>query len=109
MNESPRHAIVYGASGLIGWSVVDEFLKSYTDLDSFGMITGVTDRKIELSEAWWPEAAQRTLNLVSGIDLRCGDGVTLVDSLKRSVTGIETVTHIFYLGMPLTEVHERVS
>ncbi|KAI0190141.1 hypothetical protein EV127DRAFT_430529 [Xylaria flabelliformis] len=99
MDESPMHAIVFGASGLIGWAVVDQLLRSYPEVGAFSKITAITNREVRLSESHWPEpgVGRPVLQLISGIDLRRGDGDTLANSLKRAVEDIHTVTHLFYL------------
>lgn len=99
--EASRHAIVFGASGLIGWAVVDQLLRSYPEVGTFSKITAVTNRAVQLAESHWPEpsAGRPDLQLVSGVDLRRGDGATLADSLKQAVEDIHTVTHLFYLGV----------
>lgn len=93
-----RHAIVYGASGLIGWALVNELLKAYPKPDAFDKVTAVTNREIELSKTYWPETGRPELQLCSGIDLRGGDGATLADALRQKIRDVENVTHIFYLG-----------
>ncbi|KAI3334426.1 hypothetical protein F4824DRAFT_490177 [Ustulina deusta] len=99
MEETPRHAIVFGASGLIGWAVVDQLLRWYPEAGTFSKITAVTNRPVKLSESHWPGSgtARPNLQLISGVDLRHGDGVTLANSLKQAVEDIDTVTHLFYL------------
>ncbi|KAI3324465.1 hypothetical protein HD806DRAFT_492679 [Xylariaceae sp. AK1471] len=99
MEEVQRHAIVFGASGLIGWAVVDQLLRSYPKPGTFSKITAVTNREVKLSESHWPEpsAGCPNLQLISGIDLRHSDGSTLANALKQVVEDIHTVTHIFYL------------
>ncbi|KAI1299495.1 hypothetical protein F5Y03DRAFT_250932 [Xylaria venustula] len=99
MKEKSRHAIVFGASGLIGWAVIDQLLRSSPEAGAFSKITAVTNRPIKLSESYWPEPdnTQQTLQLVSGVNLRQSDGVTLAKSLKQEVKDIDTVTHLFYL------------
>lgn len=99
MAEKSNHAVVYGASGLIGWAVVDELLRSAQPV-LFSNVTAVTNRPLKASESFWPEKShQPDLQLVSGINLRHGNGTELADSLKKVVKDIETVTHIYYLGM----------
>ncbi|KAI1171535.1 hypothetical protein F4777DRAFT_591148 [Nemania sp. FL0916] len=99
MDDPPRHAIIFGASGLIGWAVVEQLLRSYPETGTFSKITAVTNREVKLSESYWPapDANQPTLQLVSGIDLRRGDGIMLADTLRREVEDVHTVTHVFYL------------
>lgn len=102
MSQASNHAIVYGASGLIGWALVNELLSPYPRPGSFSKITAVTNRPLDLSESFWPEphSSRPELQLVSGINLRDGNGDALADSLKGVVNDIETVTHIYYLGRP---------
>ena len=102
MSEEPNHAIVFGASGVIGWAVVNQLLGAYPGQGSFSKVTAVTNRPLVLSDTHWPEldSTRPKLQLVSGIDLRRDDGTVLADSLKQAVEDIETVTHIYYLGMP---------
>jgi nucleoside-diphosphate-sugar epimerase len=96
-----NHAIIFGASGLIGWALVNELLSSYPDQGTFSKVTAVTNRPLNLSASHWPESNSKRpdLQLVSGIDLRRGDGATLADTLKHAVNDIESVTHVYYLGM----------
>ncbi len=98
---SNHHAIVFGASGLIGWALVDQLLAPYPDAGSFSKVTAVTNRPLNLSECHWPKPDSRRpdLQLVSGVDLRHGDAAQLAEGLKQAVEGIESVTHIYYLGM----------
>lgn len=110
MEETPRHAIVFGASGLIGWAVVDQLLRWYPEAGTFSKITAVTNRPVKLSESHWPGSgtARPNLQLISGVDLRHGDGVTLANSLKQAVEDIDTVTHLFYLGMSQCKMSRRI-
>ncbi|KAJ5777004.1 hypothetical protein N7520_000250 [Penicillium odoratum] len=103
MGES-NHAIVFGASGIIGWAVVNELLSPYPSIGLFSKVTAITNRPINLSESQWPESASHRpdLQLVSGIDLRRGDGSALAEALKR-VKDVEKVTHIFYLVFTAVE------
>ncbi|KAJ5683437.1 hypothetical protein N7462_006602 [Penicillium macrosclerotiorum] len=94
-----KHAIVFGASGLIGWALVNQLLGPYPDVGSFSKVTAVTNRSLALSESHWPMPVSHRpdLQLVSGIDLRKGDGAALADVLKHEVEDVESVTHIYYL------------
>jgi NAD(P)-dependent dehydrogenase (short-subunit alcohol dehydrogenase family) len=116
--ESNNHAIVFGASGLIGWALVDQLLSPYPHAGSFSKVTAATNRPLNLSESHWPEpdSHRPDLQLVSGVDLRHGDAAALAECLKREVKDIESVTHIYYLGMALfplqrslTETHRHKS
>ncbi|GAW26860.1 putative sirq protein [Rosellinia necatrix] len=110
MEGAPRHAIVFGASGLIGWAVVDQLLRSYPEAGAFSKITAVTNRRVQFAESHWPEpgANRPELHLVSGIDLRRGGGGALARSLDRAVEDIHTVTHVFYLGTSETDGMRKV-
>jgi NAD(P)-dependent dehydrogenase (short-subunit alcohol dehydrogenase family) len=99
MSQAPRHAIVYGASGLIGWALVNELLAS-SQSATFTRISAVTNRPLDVSESHWPQSDSHrpNLQLVSGIDLSKGNGTTLANTLKQAVGDIETVTDVYYLG-----------
>ncbi|KAK8867415.1 Tannase and feruloyl esterase family protein [Apiospora arundinis] len=95
---SENHAIVFGASGLIGWAMVDQLLAPYPAPGTFASITAVANRPIDLGEAHWPEpeAGRRPdLRLVSGVDLR-GDAGALADTLRRQVPNADKITHVYY-------------
>ena len=101
MDKSSNHAIVYGASGLIGWALVDQLLSAYPQAGSFSKVTAVTNRPLNASESHWPEpddSHQPDLQLVSNIDLRRRDGGSLANSLKHVVNDVKNVTHVYYLG-----------
>jgi nucleoside-diphosphate-sugar epimerase len=107
MGEGSNHAIVFGASGLIGWALVDQLLSPYPHSGSFSKVTAVTNRALSRSKTYWPESESHRpdLQLVSGIDLRHGDGATLAHSLKQAVKDVESVTHIYYVGMSPLQYH----
>jgi nucleoside-diphosphate-sugar epimerase len=98
--ECNNHAIVFGASGLIGWALVDQLLSPYPHAGSFSKVTAVTNRPLNLYESHWrePDSHRPDLQLVSGVDLRRGDAAALAECLEREVKDIESVTHIYYLG-----------
>jgi nucleoside-diphosphate-sugar epimerase len=105
----PNHAIVFGASGVIGWSLVNQLLGSYPDAATFSKVTAITNRPLNPSETYWPDLGSERPDLqhVSGIDLRQGDGTTLADILKSKVNDVESVTHIYYLGMSALNITKR--
>ena len=99
MAYSSKHAIVFGASGIIGWAVVDELLRCGGGSGPFSKVTAVTNRPLRAPESFWPENLnQPDLQLVSGVNLRHGGRTTLADYLRLVVKDVETVTHIYYLG-----------
>ncbi|CAG8417499.1 unnamed protein product [Penicillium salamii] len=100
-----NHAIIFGASGLIGWALVNQLLDSYPDVGTFAKVTAVTNRPLTFPESHWPkpDSHRPDFQLVSGIDLRHGDGTTLAHALKKAVKDVETVTHIYYLVFAAVE------
>jgi nucleoside-diphosphate-sugar epimerase len=109
MAEHANHAIVYGASGLIGWAIVNQLLDSYPNAGAFSKVTAVTNRPLNLSETYWPipNSKRPDLELVSGIDIGQEDETAVADTLKLTVRDIDTVTHVFYLGMHLPLVRTK--
>ncbi|RAK99917.1 SDR family oxidoreductase [Aspergillus ibericus CBS 121593] len=99
MADSPNHAIVYGASGLIGWALINQLLAPYPGANTFKKVTAITNRPLDPSETFWPEPESHRpdLQLVSGVDLRGWNGDVLLEHLRGVVHGIEDVTHVYYL------------
>jgi hypothetical protein len=97
-----NHAIVFGASGIIGWSVVDQLLSAYPERGLFSRVTAVTNRPLELEESKWPQANKASeypeLQLISGIDLRLNGVNELAEKFKAQVQGVHEISHIFYFG-----------
>ena len=100
MADEQNHAIVYGGSGIIGWELVNQVLKSYPYSGSFSKITAVTNRPLDLANSFWPPPSSGSpeLQLVSGIDLRKGLGEELAQSLKHAVADFQGITHVYYSG-----------
>ncbi|GKZ27356.1 hypothetical protein AbraIFM66951_005098 [Aspergillus brasiliensis] len=96
---TPNHAIVYGASGLIGWALINQLLSPYPAPGTFQKVTAVTNRPLDPSETYWPEADvhRPRLQLASGVDLRAWGRDQLVEWLKTVVENSEGVTHVYYL------------
>jgi len=97
--DSTSHALVIGASGLIGWSVVDQLLMPYPSSSPFRKITALVNRPLELQDSFWPtRAANRPeLALVFGVNLLCGDA-ELENLLKEKVPDVGSVSHVYYFG-----------
>lgn len=98
MSES-NHAIVFGASGLLGWATVEQLLLNYPSTGSFDNVTAVMNRPLSESESFWPPASPNRprLQIASGVNLT-GTLEDLTLQLKGTVDGIEGVTHVFYFG-----------
>ncbi|KAL9000514.1 MAG: hypothetical protein Q9169_000807 [Polycauliona sp. 2 TL-2023] len=113
MSTKTRHALVFGASGLIGWGIVDQLLSNCPSPGTFAQVTALVNRPLELQDFFWPLPAGHPLNvqdspeqpelqLVSGINLadRTVDGVT--ELLQAKVKGSQYITHVYHFGMPKT-------
>lgn len=97
MSDPQNHAIVFGATGLIGWAAVNQILSNYPAAGTFASVTAVSNRPIDADRTFWPKESdpKPNLQLVSGIDLKNG---SLEAQLKEKVPGIDRVTHVFYFG-----------
>jgi len=89
-----NHALVLGASGISGWSLLNQ-LRSYPSADSWKRITGTTNRPFSLEQARIP--AEDRIKIVSGIDL-VGPVDQIVRDFREKVPDIDTVTHVFFTG-----------
>lgn len=94
-----NHALVIGASGLIGWAVVDQLLHK----PSFGKITALVNRPLSLQDSLWPSQTpnKSTLSLIPGVNLLCSDEEFL-EVLQEKVADADTISHVFYFGIPVT-------
>lgn len=90
--KSSRHALVLGASGVAGWSVVNELLEGYPAKKTFAKVTAAVNRPLDLKDSNWQPSSDIDFNLVSGLNLRDGG------DLRESVPDLETVTHLYYFG-----------
>jgi hypothetical protein len=92
-----HHALVFGASGITGWSIVDQILRGYPDANTFDKVTALTNRPLSAEAALWPKSDK--LQLVSGIDLNTDKGQEGLEAeLKSKITDIDTVTEVFFFG-----------
>jgi hypothetical protein len=100
MSKEQNHAIIFGASGLVGWSVLDQLLSNYPKPGSFSGVTAVINRPVAEPDWGLPSASSHRpgLQIVSGIDLLNGTADDLGRQLKERVPDVESVTHIFYFG-----------
>ena len=91
-----NHALVFGATGIQGWAVVDQILKGYPTEAAFDRVTALTNRPVT-ERMLWPESNK--LQIVSGIDLLTGAGLEgLQKEMKNSIPGVGSVTHVFFFG-----------
>lgn len=95
-----HNALVFGASGILGWAVVDQIMKNYPQKGVFDKVTALSNRPLSEDNAFWPQPGSDTPNLqiVEGIDLTKGTAEELKETLKQCVPGIQSVTHVYYFG-----------
>ncbi|KAI4263713.1 MAG: hypothetical protein L6R42_001153 [Xanthoria sp. 1 TBL-2021] len=115
MNEKGKHALVFGASGLIGWGIVDQLLSNYPSPGTFAKVTALVNRPLDVQDSFWPLQVNRPLDvqeqlelqLVSGINLADGSIQSVTELLRTKVKGIEHVTHVFYFVYKYEEKPEE--
>lgn len=95
-----HHALVFGASGILGWSIVDQVLKNYPASGVFTKVTALSNRTLGNENSFWPKTGPDTpqLRIVDGIDLTKGTADEMKDVLRERVPDIQDVTHIYYFG-----------
>lgn len=91
---SPRHALVFGASGISGWETIIQLL-SYPAEQVFASITGLTNRPLSVKDALLPN--DERISLVSGVDLS-GTPESVIESLSTKVPHIKDITTAFFYG-----------
>ena len=94
--ETAKHAVVFGASGILGWATVNTLLSDYPEAGAFSSITALTNRPLPEKIAQWPRSSR--LHVVSGIDLLGGTQQDLESCFKDQITSISSVTHVYYCG-----------
>lgn len=96
-----QHAIVFGAAGLLGWSVVNQLLSGYPDARTFSKVTAVMNRSVAEADLCFTRALPDRLKLeiVTGIDLNNGTGQDLATQLSGGMGETGTITHAFYFGI----------
>jgi nucleoside-diphosphate-sugar epimerase len=96
-NPTPyKHALVFGASGVSGWAVVDQLLKGYPDNERWDKVTALTNRPLNIDVSLWPN--KDGLQIVSGINLLKGSTEDLMQVMKDKIGDVDNVTHVFYYG-----------
>ncbi|KAF8169036.1 hypothetical protein K438DRAFT_1909566 [Mycena galopus ATCC 62051] len=90
------HALVFGASGLAGWGVVDQLLQNYPAKGTFSKVTAAVNRPITLAESLWLTPESPALDLVTGINLAEGSVESFTALLGEKIKDISTVTHVYY-------------
>lgn len=88
------HALVLGASGISGWSLLNQ-ARTYPTPTTFARITGTTNRPFTLDQAHIPQDPR--LQIVSGIDFTKSVD-TVAKALKEKIPDVASVSHVFYTG-----------
>ncbi|KAK3116452.1 hypothetical protein LTR53_003178 [Teratosphaeriaceae sp. CCFEE 6253] len=91
-----KQALVFGASGVTGWSFVNEILGDYPEKGVWDGVVAMTNRPLKQEDSLWP--ADERLQIVSGVDLLKGSQEDLESALKEKVKGIAKITHVYYLA-----------
>lgn len=93
---SYKHALVFGASGVSGWAVVNQLLQGYPNNQNWDKVTALTNRPLSLEVSQWPN--KDSLQIVSGVNLLKGSTEDLMNVMKQQIIDVGNVTHVFYYG-----------
>ncbi|KAH7078179.1 hypothetical protein BKA63DRAFT_410154 [Paraphoma chrysanthemicola] len=100
-------ALVFGASGVSGWSFVHEILNDYPKPNIWNRVYALTNRPLSLEQSQWQKDSR--LSIVPGIDLLMGSQEELEAEIKSKVDKVEEVTHVYYLAYKgSTDVHKEL-
>jgi hypothetical protein len=102
-----RHALVYGASGISGWAVVNAILDGYPSKNAFSKVTAMVNRPLTREMASWPDDPR--LQIVSGIDLVQGSQEELEQQIKDNVKDVDTVTQVYFYCKTQTTDRKKAS
>ncbi|RAH80489.1 hypothetical protein BO86DRAFT_364813 [Aspergillus japonicus CBS 114.51] len=94
MTTPPNHALVFGASGIIGWAFVNEILQDYPAPNTFSRVTAFTNRPLSPKISQWPPSDK--LHLISNLDLIHTDPTSLSTFLQSHLPDLETVTTVYF-------------
>ncbi|KAL1596473.1 hypothetical protein SLS60_009119 [Paraconiothyrium brasiliense] len=91
-----KSALVFGASGVTGWSFINEILNDYPEPKIWKRVHALTNRPLSQEQSQWPTDLR--LNIVSGIDLLEGSQEALESTIKQKIPDVSEVTHVYYLA-----------
>jgi hypothetical protein len=94
MSPTADHALIFGASGITGWAIVNAILEGYPSRDAFSRVTALVNRPLSKEVAQWPEDPR--LQIISGIDLLKGSREELEKVIKEKVPEVDTTTHVYF-------------
>ncbi|KAF5660141.1 hypothetical protein FHETE_9114 [Fusarium heterosporum] len=72
---SENHALVFGATGLIGWAVVNQLLSAYPAPQTFASVTAVSNRPVDATRTLWPETPDKLQLVVTTVEMNEADDV----------------------------------
>ncbi|KAI9166281.1 Short chain dehydrogenase sirQ [Paramyrothecium foliicola] len=98
MTSLKNEALVFGASDIIGWAVVNQLLCGYPQPGTFSKVIAVVNRSLDESDFHWPAPSpdRPELRIISGIDLFNSSAEGLAASLKDKLDDAGNTTHVFY-------------
>lgn len=82
-----KNAVVFGASRIKRWAIVNGILNDYPSSTTFDYVTALTNSPLYRDVAQWSSSDK--LQVVSGLDLLRGDQASLEDEMKKYVQGVE--------------------
>ncbi|KAI0613757.1 hypothetical protein TUN205_01965 [Pyrenophora tritici-repentis] len=104
-----KSALVFGASGVTGWSFINEILSDYPAKNIWKRAHALSNRPLSLSQSQWPEDPR--LHMVSGTDLLAHDQKTVEKEMQQKIPDISEVTHVYYFaykaGMDVVKEQEE--
>ncbi|KAL6711301.1 hypothetical protein ACN47E_005832 [Coniothyrium glycines] len=89
-----NHALIYGASGISGWAVVNAILNGYPTKEAFSRVTAMVNRALTREMALWPDDPR--LQIVCGVDLLGGSQEDLEKQIREKVQGVEGVSQVYF-------------
>jgi hypothetical protein len=92
-SDSECTALIFGASGIIGWGVTLQAIL-YPAPQAFKRVIALTNRPLTKKDAYLPNDSR--LNIHSGIDLT--KGVEEANKALAKIRGIGDVTHVYFTG-----------
>lgn len=90
-----KRAIVFGASGVTGWSFINELLHDYPKQGIWEGVVAMTNRPLKQEDSLWPSDPR--LQIISGLNL-LESQEAIEEALQSKVKDLEKVTHVYYLG-----------
>ncbi|KAF9869376.1 sirq protein [Colletotrichum karsti] len=96
---SERHALIYGASGITGWSITNAILGGYPTESTFTSVTALTNRPLAKEAAQWPRTETPQLHVASGIDILTSRGQEGLEAdLRDKVKNISQISHVYFFA-----------